>query len=241
MTIFVFAAVLLLQGSTCTGDAAALVPSAAQRARAFDLADAARRLQAAVKAQCPGAVVASAYTRGLIAAREAYRFGGSAESLAPVFEAVAILKAESRATSDTAIIAAFVLQAAAAAAQSERDDLSLMIEHAVQLEGNRMSAGLPGLPVVTAHEVAGDLWLQVHRYDDARQAYERARNKVGYTPPVTIGLARVAVRLDAVAAACAQYRRLVESWTTSTENPPEIVEARSFLNEPACARAPNTR
>jgi hypothetical protein len=241
MTTLVFAAVLLLQGSTCTGDAAALLPSAAQRAAAFELADAATRVQAAVKAQCPGAVVASAYTRGLIAARAAYRTGGSPDALAPVWEAIAIIKAESRSSNDLAAIAVFVLQAAVAAAQSERDDLSLMIEHAVQLEGIRMSAGLPGLPMVTAHEVAGELWFQVYRYDEARKAYEGASSRVGFTPRVTLGLARVAARLDATTTACTQYRKLVESWTTAAGNPPEIAEARAFLSGPACGGATTPR
>jgi TolA-binding protein len=98
-----------------------------------------------------------------------------------------------------------------------------------------------GLPMVTAHEVAGDLWLQVHRYDDARQAYERAARRVGPTPRVTLGLARVAVRLDATSTACSQYRRLLASWKFQGTDPPEIAEARAFLRGPACGGASNAR
>ena len=240
MTAIVLA-LLLAQDPRCTGDAVKLVPSAAQRATLFDLAGAARLLQAATRAGCPGAVVASAYVRGLLAAREAYRFGGSPESLAPVFESITLLKSASRGTNDRAAIAAFVLQAAAAAAQSERDELSLMIEHAVQLEGVLMSANEPGLPMVTAHEVAGDLWLQVHRYDDARRAYERARSRLGMTLRVTLGLARVASRLDATSTACRQYQQLVTLWKEQETDPPEISEARTFLSGPACKGASNAK
>jgi hypothetical protein len=209
--------------------------AASARAAVFDLAGAAQRLQAAVRSGCPDAQVPSAYVRGLMAARAAYRFGGSPESLAPVEEAIALLKSASRATNDLAMIAAFVLQAAAAAAQSERDELSLMIEQAVQLEGIRLSAGLPGLPLLTAHEMAGDLWFQVYRYDDARRAYERAANRVGRTARVTLGLARVAARLDAASTACTQYRALLTSWKDPGGDPPEIAEARAFLSGSACS------
>jgi hypothetical protein len=233
--ISVLLALALAQPSRCAPDATALITAASARAAAFDLAGAAQRLQAAVRAGCADAEVPSAYVRGLIAAREAYRLGGSPESLAPVSEAIMLLKTASRATNDLPMIAAFVLQAAAAAAQSERDELSLMIEQAVQLEAARLSAALPGVPLVTAHDVAGDLWLQVYRYDDARRAYERAANRVGRTPRVTLGLARVAARLDAASTACTQYRRLVASWNDQGGDPPEISEARAFLSGPACS------
>ena len=50
-----------------------------------------------------------------------------------------------------------------------------------------------GAPIVSAYEVAGDLWLQVHRFDDARRAYVTAAEQVGSTRRVTLGLARTAV------------------------------------------------
>jgi hypothetical protein len=239
--VTVLLALVLAQAPQCSPQATTLMNAAAERATLFDLAGAAQRLQAAVMSGCRDAVVASAYLRGLIAAREAYRFGGSPESLTPVLETIAILESASTGTNDLPIIAAFVLKAAAAAAQSERDDLSFMIEHAMQLEGAMRFAGRPGLPLVTSYEVAGDLWLQVHRYDDARKAYERARNRVGDTPRVRLGLARVAARLDAVATACTQYRRLVTYWKSRPENPPEIAEARAYLSGPACAEASKAR
>ncbi|HLG55160.1 MAG TPA: hypothetical protein VI485_07505 [Vicinamibacterales bacterium] len=98
----------------------------------------------------------------------------------------------------------------------------------------RLSAGLPGTPMITAHEAAGDLWLQVHRYEDARRAYVRAAERIGATPRVTLGLARTAARLGDMAAACTQYRALVTSWKEAAAEPPEISEARTFLLQPAC-------
>jgi hypothetical protein len=178
----------------------------------------------------------SIYIRGWIAARDAYRSGGSVESLAPVVNAIDLLKSNARGAPGPAEIASFVLRAAAAASQSERDELSLMIEHAVQLEGVRISAGLGGLPFITAHEAAGDLWLQVHRHDDARRAYARAMERVGATPRVVLGMARVAARVDAVATACTQYRTLTASWKGQGAEPAEVSEARAFLRDHDCDR-----
>jgi hypothetical protein len=62
--------------------------------------------------------------------------------------------------------------------------------------------------MITAHEAAGDLWLQVYRYDDARRAYMKAAERIGVTPRITLGLARLAVRIEAVATACKQYQSL---------------------------------
>jgi hypothetical protein len=227
-------ALMLAQGPACSSEGAALMKAASERARAFDMAGAAERLTSAATRGCAEAELASVYLRGYVAAREAYRFGGSPESLEPVRAAMARLKAAAQGTAALPGIAAFVLQAAAAAAQSERDELALVIEHAVQLEAVRLSAGLPGAPMITAHEAAGDLWLQVHRYEDARRAYVRVAERIGATPRVTLGLARTAARLGDVAAACTQYRALVTSWKEAAEEPQEISDARTFLLQPSC-------
>lgn len=87
--------------------------------------------------------------------------------------------------------------------------------------------------MISAHE-AGDLWLQVHRYDDARRAYTRAAERGGVTPRSTLGLGRLAVRIDALATACSQYRALVAAWKVSGPEPSELSEARMFLTNPTC-------
>ena len=136
--------------------------------------------------------VARVYAEGLTAARAAYAAGGSPESLAPVMRAVAELE---RGRGIHAEIAAVVLRAAAAAAQSERDELALLIEHAVRLEAVQLEAKQPPLPGVTAHEAAGDLWLQVHGYPESRQAYELAAARLGMTARIREGLARACAKM----------------------------------------------
>ena len=224
---------VLAQGAQCSPEATALMKAASERAAVFDLAGALQRMQAAVKSGCAEAMLPVLYLRGWIAARDAYRVGGSPESLRPVLQSIATLQ-DTMGKSGPPQIAALVLQAAAAAAQSERDELALMIDYAVQLEDRDLAAKRPGLPMITAHEAAGDLWLQVYRYDEARRAYMTAAERVGVTPRITLGLARLAVRIDALATACKQYQSLVTSWEGTAPEPPELSEARMFLNNPAC-------
>lgn len=223
--------VLALGQSSC-GDRAALMAAATERAALLDLRGAAIRL-AGDLSPCVDTTVAYWYLRGLIAAREAYRFGGSPESLEPVKAAIEQLAAR---TADTASaeIARVVLMAAASAAQSERDEMGLFLEHALDLERQQRSAGLAGAPIVTAHEVAGDLWLQVHRFEDAHQAYLTASEQIGDTRRVTLGLARTAFRLGDLRGSCERYRALVTSWPRSGGEPPELTEAQSFLRRREC-------
>ena len=230
---------LLQQPDTCRAQAEPYVASAAERGEAFDLSGASDIYFAASGQWCVDAEIAGHYLRGLIAAREAYKAGGSPQSLAPVRLAVAAIEARASHAPARAALARAVLLAAAAAAQSERDEMALLLEHAVRLEAIQIEADQPPMPVATAHDVAGDLWLQVHRYEDAQRAFEQALARVGGTPRVLLGLERAAARLRNVPAACGHYRKLLAWWDTRRESPAEILEARSFLAaQPACTASP---
>jgi len=205
--------------------------SAAIRAAEFDVGGAVTLLEASASQADTGARIPLLYLRGLIAAREAFREGGAPGALAPVREAITELGALSKGQPGEAEIARLVLQAAAAAAQSERDEMRLYIESAMQMEVVQRAAGQRGAPLVSAAEVAGDLWLQVYRYDDARTAYTVAAERVGFTPRILSGLARAARRLNDMPAACAAYHRLVDAWGARPALPAEIVEARAYLSD----------
>ena len=139
--------------------------------------------------------VGALYVRGLELARAAFEQGAPPESLVPVREAIAALGNMSQERPGPAEIARLTLQAAAAAAQSERGEMALYLEHATQMERLQFEAGQPGAPAVSAHEAAGDLWLQLFGYENAVRAYLRAAEYVGMTPRVRDGLARARARL----------------------------------------------
>src|SRR5688500_19557960 len=56
-------------------------------------------------------------------------------------------------------------------------------------------------------ELEGELWLEVDRYTEARDAYDRAV-KARPTPNALIGLARASDKLGDVVGACAAYTRV---------------------------------
>jgi hypothetical protein len=147
-------------------------------------------LLAIVALQAPAPDVETVYMKGWEAARSAFLVGGTAEALAPVREAIAALDRVAAGGHGPAEIARYVLLAAADAAQEERDEMELFLEHAVALEKRQLDARQAAAPGITAHEAAGDLWLQVRRYEDAQKAYERARAVIGSTPRIEAGLAR---------------------------------------------------
>jgi hypothetical protein len=88
---------------------------------------------------------------------------------------------------------------------------------------------MPGAPLVSAAETAGDLWLQVHRYDEARRAYDDAADRFGSSLRTLAGRARAARSLNDTAAACQGFRALVDAWGTRRGEPAEIVDARAYM------------
>ena len=187
-------AAVIAGAQECREAATARLAEASARAQAFDLPGAAERVRDPAAADCERTLVAAWYLEGLSAALEAYRRGGSQESLAPVRDAIGALEKISGQRPGVPEVARLVLIAAAAAAQSEREEMGAFLTHALEMESLQFAAGEPGAPVLSAHEVAGELWLQVHRFEDARTAFERAMAQVGTTPRITAGLARAAAR-----------------------------------------------
>lgn len=204
------------------------------RATEFDLPGALNLLTAAAGRGDGNAQVSALYLGGLLGAREAFRQGGGPEALAPVHAAITSLAAISKGRPGVADIARLILHAAAAGAQGERDEMRLYIESAVHMESIQRAAGLDGAPLVSASELAADLWLQLHQYDEARRAYAGAAERVGSTLRILSGLALSARRLNDMPGACAAYRKLVDGWGTRPGTPFEIADARDYLR--GCAR-----
>jgi len=182
-------ALLLLQPLECRTEAAQHVATAVARGQVFDLAGAASAYSTAAKG-CVEADVPAHYLHGLLAAHAAHAQFGSRESLVPVHEAIAFIDARGGTAPGLPQIASVVLRAAAAAAQSERPTLALYLDQALRLEALQLEAHEPPLPIVTAHEAAGDLWFLVRDYENARRAYLRAEERLGTTPRTTASTIR---------------------------------------------------
>jgi hypothetical protein len=233
-------ALALLQNPPCSGDAARHAADAARRGQAFDLDGAAAAYAAAVHAGCGSAQAPLIYVRGLLAAHAAGAQFGAAASLQPLKQAVTDLQPFA-ASDPVARTMQTVLRAAMPAAQRERAEMTLFIDEMLRMESLQLEAKQPPLPVLSAHEAAGQFWLQLRLYDEARRAFDAAAQRVGPTPHGMLGAARAAAGLKDLAAACDQYRRLIAWWADRVGSPPEIVEAQSFLKQPSCAKpAPRT-
>ena len=223
--------VLLTLAQTAQCDAALL--AARTHVGRLDPAQAETELAARGRDGCD-VELALVYLRGLTAAKAAYARGGDEASLAPVRAAIASV-GERAALGEVAEIVGFVLRAALAAAQSERDEMALMLAQAQQVERGRGARGLSGAPLISAHEMAGELWLQVHRYDEAAAAYRIGRAFAGDSPRTTVGLARSLARLNQIGAACEEYRRLADqARDLRPALQEELSEADQFLGRPAC-------
>jgi len=199
------------------------------RAAEFDLAGAATLLEAASPHGDIFAWIAAVYVRGLIQATEASRAGGSPDSLAPVREAIAWLEGAANGQPGPAENARLMLQAAAAAAQSEREEMRLYLDTAIRKDALQRAAGLPGVPVVPPGETAGDLWLQVHRYDEARRAYDEAADPARPSLRILSGRGRAARGAKDVPAACTAFRALIDAWQSRSAEPAEVSDARAYV------------
>jgi hypothetical protein len=228
---------VLLQDATCrSGEAARHLTEAARLGETFDLTGAAAEYEAAAREGCAASAAAATYVRGLIAARHADAQFGSAASMEPLKQAISALES-STAQNPSARAMATVLRAAMPAAQHERPEMALRIEEMLRQESLQLEAKQPPLPVLSAHEMAGYFWLQLHLYVEAGRAFDAAGQAVGRTPYVMLGHARSAAgRQDP--AACEQYRRLIAWWGSRAAVPPEMTEARDYLKRPQCAPRP---
>ena len=222
---------VLAQGAQCTPEATALMKAASERAAVFDLAGALQRMQAAVKSGCTDAMLPVLYLRGWIAARDAYRVGGSPESLRPVLQSIATLQ-DTMGKSGPPQIAALVLQAAAAAAQSERDEMSLMIAGACSSRTRSRRARPAGLPLITAHEDGGRA-CGCRCIATTRRGGVHAARGAPATRRASRSAWRAAGGRTRCRAACKEYRALVTSWTGAR---PRAARAVRGAHIPAPAR-----
>ena len=215
--------ILLILLSTCD---AAVMAKAAARAEALDLRGALEIVRTA--GDCDEALGGAEYLEGLIGARTAVEQGGTVDSLREVRSAANALSRRAERGGRRWEAASLALRAVAAASQQERGEMGIYLAEAMRVEGLVLAAGLAGAPFMTVHELAGDLWLQVHQFADARAAYARAASLVGRTPRIMHGLARAAERLDDARGACAEYDALLKWWERVPRGatPPEIDDAR---------------
>ncbi len=154
-----------------------------------------------VLAQDTGRDVERVAMDGWVAARALAPRGGALELLGPVNEH---LKTLDRLPGPAARYAEVAIRAAVSAAQDERGELDVFLAHARDLSATMALAGAAAQWPVPIDELEGELWLEVDRYADARDAFRRA-TRLRPTPNALVGLARASDRLGDLVGACAAY------------------------------------
>lgn len=162
---------------------------------------------------------------GWTAARALAPKSGAREFLGPVNLR---LKALDAFPDTSARYAEMAIRAAVSAAQEERDELALLLAHARDLSNQMALIGAPAQFPLPVDELEGELWLEVDRFTDARDAYERA-SQSDPSPNAWIGLARASDRLGDVVTACRAY-----TTAASTRNLPSSVELEIALYALKC-------
>ncbi|OFW37391.1 MAG: hypothetical protein A3J29_10750 [Acidobacteria bacterium RIFCSPLOWO2_12_FULL_67_14b] len=175
-----------------------------------------------LQAQSADSEVARVAREGWLAVRALAPIGAPRDRLGPVNRALErldalIVQVEAR-YADAAI------RAGLAAAQEERDEMAVYLEHARALSNQMALIGPPAKWPLPIDELEGELWFEVDRFLPARDAYERA-TKVTGSPRAWLGLARVSDRLRDTAAACAAYRAIA----AASLEPVEQTEVDAYL------------
>jgi len=164
---------------------------------------------------------------GWVAARALAPRGGALELLGPVNQR---LKALDSLPGSAARYADVAIRAAVSAAQDEREELDVFLAHARDLSDLMAIAGRPAQWPLPIDELEGELWLEVDRYTESRDAFRRAI-AVKPTANALIGLARASDRLGDVVGACAAYTQ-----ASTTAGMPPAVELEIALYNLKCRR-----
>lgn len=215
--------------SECGVEARGLLDRAAGDALAGEFAAAAAQLRGSYVAHdmCRELVVAAWAWDGWQAAVVAASRGGSDESLAGVRAALASLGAPGP-TATHGAYATAVLSAAIAAAQDERDEMQVWLEHARALASRLALAGDRARWPLPIDLVDGELWSRVDDDELAEASYTRALaerdSAAGWR-----GLARARDRRGNREGACAAYRKAVEAAGTAPAAGGVVSEARGYL------------
>ena len=173
----------------------------------------AKGVKAGDRSNCPTLELARLAADGWFTAREAARGGGAPQLLAPVrvvleqIKALAGTKNAGSAVFDLQVeYAEITIRAAMAAAQDERPEMQLLLDHAADLVQRLEQRSTRPVWPRTYNLAVGELWFEVDRFEEARAAYARAV-QADASAAALVGLARAEARLGLIEQACATYKR----------------------------------
>ena len=179
-------------------------------------------LAATVSAQDAEREIERVAREGWLAARALAPIGAPRDRLGPVNRSLERL--DTLIANVSARYADAAIRAAISAAQEEREEMAVFLEHARALSVQMALTGAPARWPLPIDELEGELWFEVDRFPESRDAYQRAV-KIAASPRAWLGLARVSIRLDDTAAACAAYKAI----STAAVSESEKTEIAAYL------------
>jgi hypothetical protein len=108
------------------------------------------------------------------------------------------------------------IRAAISAAQEEREEMKVFLEHARALSVQMALTGATARWPLPIDELEGELWFEVDGFAESRDAYQRATTTTK-TARAWLGLARANAHLDDMAAACAAYKAIPTADVSESE------------------------
>ena len=152
--------------------------------------------------RCDAVLLVRDALRGWNEARQLTAIGGDRSRLGPVMARIEALERLKRGPMPIEVdYAQVAIRAAIAAAQDERPELELLLTHARDLSERLAQRGGRMIWPRPFNLLAGELWLEVDRYEEARQAFVRAA-AVEATPRALAGWSEALLRLERRDDAC---------------------------------------
>lgn len=168
-------------------------------------------------ARCVWTKLSRSSLLGWIEARKLAVAGGALELQGPASRSLKELEQLKGGSIDLDVeYAQIAIRAALAASQDERAELELLLTHARDLSERLLARGRRAVWPRPYNILAGELWFEVDRYEDARAAFERSAKADG-SAIARVGLARALARLGRPEEACEIYRNVRDATTILRE------------------------
>ena len=179
-----------------------------------------QRAEKGVRGPADGCLLFRIHRSSLLGWAEARRLapkGGAVELLGPARRSLEELEQLKGGPLDLDVeYAQISIRAAIAAAQDERAELELLLAHARDLAERLSARGRRAMWPRPFNLLAGELWFEVDRFEEARGAFERAM-KAELTAVALVGLARALSRLGRQDEACDMYRHVRDATSSLRE------------------------
>jgi tetratricopeptide (TPR) repeat protein len=172
------------------------------------IADGGEVAVAAGAGACEAVRLVAIAERGWNEARTLAPRGGDRALLGPAMDAIETLDPlRAGALALEAEYAQVAIRAAIAAAQDERPEMELLLTHARDLSERLQLRGRHARWPRPFNLLAGELWFEVDRYAEARDAFARAA-AAQPSPRALVGLGQALARLDRLDEACRTVRQV---------------------------------